>query len=239
MSQAYPVVLAIGCLAGLGWLVARRASSPESDGDAFTSALVALVVGLAGARLGYVALHLPYFRRHLVEALWIWEGGLSWVGGAIGVLAAIVITARVQGRNPMGLADALAIPGALVALAAWTGCLLDRCLYGIPITPSLIALPAPDIFGTIAPRWPTAIAGMAATGILVAGLLWTTDRRLPTGLLASLVLAALALIGLVLSFTRADPSLLAAGFRLDTIGAFALLILAGVTGLFVWARRPR
>jgi phosphatidylglycerol:prolipoprotein diacylglycerol transferase len=239
VSQAYPVVLAIGCLAGLGWLVAQRASSAESDGDAFAAALVALVLGLAGARLGYVALHLPYFRRHPVEVLWIWEGGLSWVGAAIGVLVAIAVTARLRNRSPMALADALAVPAALVALAAWTGCLLDRCLYGIPISPSLVSLPAPDVFGTIVPRWPTAPVGMAATGILLAGLLWTTERRLPPGLLASLVLAALALIGLALSFTRADPSLLAAGLRLDTIGAFGLFALAGVSGLVLSARKRR
>ncbi|HSR47044.1 MAG TPA: prolipoprotein diacylglyceryl transferase family protein [Anaerolineales bacterium] len=239
MNQAYPVVLAIGCLAGLGWLVARRASSAESGGDVFTAALVSLVLGLAGARLGFVALHLPYFRRHPVEALWIWEGGLSWVGAALGVLAAIALMARTRRRPSMALADALAIPAVIVALAAWTGCLFDRCLYGIPVPASPMALPTPDVFGTIVPRWPTAVVGLAATGILLAGLVWATDRQLPPGLRASLALGALALTGLALSFTRADPSLLVMGLRLDAIGALGLLALAAISGFLVWARRHR
>jgi hypothetical protein len=49
-------------------------------------------------------------------------------------------------------------------------------------------------------------------------------------------LAGLAVIGLGLSLTRADPALMVAGVRIDTVGAAVVLCLAGALSLVV--RRP-
>lgn len=239
VSQAYPVVLAFGCLAGLGWLVARRTSTTGGKDETLEAALAGLALGLIGARAGFVALHLPYFRRHPAEALWIWEGGLSWVGGAIGAILAVTAWARLRKANLPALADGVALPAALIALAAWIGCFLDRCMVGIPVNPSPMALPAADLFGTVAPRWPSAGVGMIGAGILAAGVFLLQDRRLPPGLLAATVLSGLAALGLILSFTRADPSLLLLGLRLDSIGALGVLGVGIAAGVHSWARARR
>ena len=167
MSQAYPVVLALGCLAGLGWLALRRDVSAQSQSHVFAAAILALALGLAGARLAFAALHAPYFLERPLEVIWVWRGGLSWVGGAVGALAAIGVYATARRLRLAALADALVIPALAVALAAWTGCLLETCVYGIPLSPGPFAQPTADLFGVVQPRWPTAAVGMIASGLLL------------------------------------------------------------------------
>lgn len=236
MSQAYPVVLALGCLAGLVWLALRRGVSAQADAHAFQVALLALGMGVLGARLAFAALHGPYFIENPLEVLWVWQGGLSWVGGALGAMAAVGLYAWLR-RLPLApLADALVLPVLLVALSAWTGCLLEACVYGIPVAASPFAPPAADLFGVIMPRWPTAAAGMIATGLLLCAILLLQGQALASGRRLALALGGIAAIGLALSFTRADPALRVAGLRIDALGAAVVLALAGACAVIL---RPR
>lgn len=235
MSQAYPVVLALGCLAGLGWLALRRDLSDQTRDHAFRVALLALAAGLVCARLVFAALHTPYFFEHPLETLWVWRGGMSWVGGAAGALLAIGLYAAAVRLRPESFADALAIPALALALAAWTGCLLETCVYGLPLPAGPLAQPTADLFGVVQPRWPTAAVGMTATGFLLCAFLLLDGRSMPAGLRAWLALAGIAAIALGLGFTRADPTFLLAGFRLDVLGAALILTLAA--GLILLARR--
>ena len=226
MSQAYPVVFALGCLAGLCWLAVRRGVLPEANGAAFLAAVFALALGLAGARLGFAALHWPYYSQHPQEVLWVWQGGLSWVGGAVGAVAAVGAFAWIRGLRFASLADALALPALAVALAAWAGCFLDGCIYGLRTPGGPLLPPAPDLFGVVAPRWPTAALGMIAAGLLLSSMLAREARPMPSGLRAAAALGGVGLIAFALSFTRGDPALLLGGLRIDTVGAVAVLLIA-------------
>ena len=236
VSQAYPVVLALGCLAGLSWLALRRGVSGPDSANPFTAGLLALAAGLVGARLVFTGLHGPYFLSHPLEVAWIWRGGLSWVGGALGALAAVALFAAFRRARLAPLADALALPALAVALAAWTGCLLEACVYGIPVAAGPWAPPAADLFGVIVPRWPTAAVGMIASGALLSVFLVLDGRASAPGRRAIAALAGLAAIGLALSLTRADPALMVGAIRVDTLGAALMLLLALVLALL--ARRP-
>jgi len=235
VSQAYPVVLALGCLAGLGWLALRRGVSAQVEAHSFPAALLALGLGLGGARLGFAALHGPYFLGNRLEVMWLWQGGLSWVGGVLGALVAVGLYAGLRRLRLAPLADALALPALLVALSAWTGCLMEACVYGRPVSASPFATLSADLFGVSAPRWPTAAVGMIATGLLVCSFLWMEGRNLASGRRAVVALAGLGAIALALSLTRADPVLMVGAIRIDTLGAALILGLAGVLALM--ARR--
>src|SRR4051812_2894304 len=74
-------------------LVARR------DVDDFL-AWATLGVGLGG-RIGYVLFYQPgYYFHHPIEALYVWHGGMSFHGGAIGVTIAILLFTRAR-RIPL------------------------------------------------------------------------------------------------------------------------------------------
>ena len=232
----YPVVLALGCLAGLVWLAMRRAPSTEADGSAFEAALLAIGLGLLGARLGHAAVHLPASLARPFEVLWVWEGGLSGPGAMIGAAAGVGAYAALRRRGFRPVADALVVPGLIAAVAAWAGCTLEGCVYGVnvvagPLTPSI-----PDVFGVFAPRWPTAPVGLLASGLLLSAAILVEERPSVPGRRAALGLGGVGLISFGLSFSRADPALLVAGIRVDAVAAALVVLLALV--VFVAARTP-
>ena len=124
--QFDPVLLQIGPLAirwyalayisslVLGWRIMRRlvrlspivATELQTD-DFLTWATLGVVLG---GRLGYVLFYQP--SRFLAEPLSIfavWEGGMSFHGGALGVIVALVLFCRQQKIALLGFADRIAV----------------------------------------------------------------------------------------------------------------------------------
>jgi len=232
VNNAYPWVLAIGALISLLWLgfqPTQRESEPTTRIDA---GLIAIIAGLLGGRVGYVATHWNYFSQQPEQALYFWQGGLSWAAAAFGALTGLAAYIALTRRPFWSLVDALAIPAAIVASAAWLGCFIDRCAYGFKTAPGLFTPPAPDMIGNIAPRWPTQALGGLLSLIVVGILYWLSHLDLRPGLLAALSLSFVALIALGLSFTRGDPMPALAGIRWDGLGSAAVLSL-GLIALVV------
>lgn len=230
--DAYPWVFATGALISLVWLGLQSTQSDTEATARIDAGLIALVTGLLGARIGYVATHWTYFSQRPDEAFYFWQGGLSWAAGASGALVGVAIYVLLSRRSFWIHTDALAIPAAIVASAAWLGCLVDRCAYGFRTAPGLLTPPAPDMIGNIAPRWPTQALGGLLSLILVGALYWLSQLGLRTGLLAGISLSLVAFIALGLSFTRGDPMPALAGIRLDGLGSAAVLSL-GLTAVAV------
>jgi phosphatidylglycerol:prolipoprotein diacylglycerol transferase len=245
LMLAFPVAFALSCLAGLLWLVmdSPKGSEIEDSGRdrllrvRFDAGLWSLLGGLLGARIVFVLAHLGYYGSNPLEILQIWQGGLSWSGAAVGAPLALFVYTSVRKRPFWDLADALAAPSALLALGLWVGCQLDHCAYGVRVQSGSMAIVSPDIFGVVLPRWPTQLVGAVCSGLVLTGAVLLRDRLPRPGILASLTLALLAAIMLLLSLTRGDPVGAILGVRLDTIGAAAILVAALVAlGLRVWRK---
>lgn len=230
--DAYPWVFAIGALISLVWLGLQSTQADNETTAPIDAGLIALLTGLLAARIGYVATHWGYFAQRPNEAFYFWQGGLSWATGASGALIGLAIYALLSRRSFWIHADSLAIPAAIVASAAWLGCLVDRCAYGFKTAPGLLTPPAPDMIGNIAPRWPTQALGGLLSLVLVGALYWLSQLDLRAGLLAAFSLSLVALIALGLSLTRGDPMPALAGIRLDGLGSAVILSL-GLTGVAV------
>ncbi len=83
--------------------------------------LVWATVGvILGGRLGYVFFYQPvYFLAHPLEIPQMWNGGMSFHGGLIGVITAMILFARRRGIALFALAD-------VIAATAPIGLLLGR-----------------------------------------------------------------------------------------------------------------
>eukprot|EP01037_Dinobryon_pediforme_P005301 gene5301-5354_t len=124
--QFDPVLIAIGPLSirwyalayisalVVGWRLVRRwvtwdpkVASPEQADDFLTWATLGVVLG---GRLGYVLFYQPaYFVSNPLDIIKLWQGGMSFHGGMLGVTLAIVLYCQTQGISVLAFADRIAI----------------------------------------------------------------------------------------------------------------------------------
>jgi len=226
VTSAYSLLFAAGVLTSLLWLAASGPARQRTA--AIDAALAALAGGLIGARAAYVGAHLSLYAERPLEVLFFWQGGLSWAGGAAGAVAGLGLYAWATRQPLWPLADALALPAGLLALAGWAGCWAEACAYGRRAEAGWMTPSAADLFGLMAPRWPTQALGVACSLATVGLLAWLHGQRLPAGLLASLSLTLVAAVALAISFLRGDPVPGVFGLRLEAVGAGAVCAVSAL-----------
>lgn len=80
--------------------------SPVTRTDADDMLLWAALGVILGGRLGYVLVYNPaYFISHPLEILYVWQGGMSFHGGAFGVLIAMLLFSRARNIPLLSLLD--------------------------------------------------------------------------------------------------------------------------------------
>jgi phosphatidylglycerol:prolipoprotein diacylglycerol transferase len=104
----YGIMYLLG-FAGGWWLARRRAAKPGSTwkpDDVDDLIFFAMLGVIFGGRLGYVLFYgLKFWATDLWYPLKIWEGGMSFHGGLLGVVAALSLFAWRRGRNAADVYD--------------------------------------------------------------------------------------------------------------------------------------
>jgi len=104
------------------WLARRRAAQPASSwkpADVDDFLFYAMLGVILGGRIGYVLFYgLPLWRGDALYPLKIWEGGMSFHGGLLGVAVALALFAWRRGRN---VADVYDFTAPLPALGLFFG----------------------------------------------------------------------------------------------------------------------
>ena len=112
---AYALCLAVSLGLGLSLFFLLGKKRGIGDDTLWRAALLALPMGLLGARLFYCAARVYYFLEiGLENVLRLWDGGYALWGAAGGVFLAAAVTARTKKQPLAALLDALAPPAALV-----------------------------------------------------------------------------------------------------------------------------
>jgi phosphatidylglycerol:prolipoprotein diacylglycerol transferase len=93
-------------------------------------AMIGIVIG---GRLGYVLFYnLPYYLANPLEAFAVWDGGMSFHGGMVGITVAVALFTRAHGGNILSAFDLL---GAVATIGVFLGRLsnfINGELYGAP-----------------------------------------------------------------------------------------------------------
>lgn len=258
--QIDPVALQIGPLSlhwyGLTYLVAfglflwlgrRRLAHPAyadsgwNKRDVEDLLFFGLLGVIIGGRLGYVLFYRPLeFLAEPLRIFAIWEGGLSFHGGFIGVLVAMVWYARSRQRSWLYITDFIApcIPTGLAA--GRIGNFINGELWGRVADP---ALPWGMVFrgaGDL-PRHPSQLYQVLLEGLLLFVLLWLYARKpRRLGEVSAAFLVGYGCLRFLVEFFREpDAHLGLLGLGLSMGQWLSLpMVLAGAA-LWVWAaRRP-
>lgn len=104
--------------------------------DAWMSLLSWSVIGvIAGGRLGYAIFYESrYFLDAPTQIFAVWQGGMSFHGGFLGVLAAMLFWSRRNRISLLALADMVVVPVAIGLALGRLGNFINQELYGTVTT---------------------------------------------------------------------------------------------------------
>ena len=162
---------------------------------------------IVGGRLGYVFFYKPlYYLAHPLEIFAVWQGGMSFHGGLIGVLVAIWLFARSRRKRWLAVTDFVAplIPPALGA--GRIGNFINGELWG-----RATGGPWGMVFPQAGPepRHPSQLYEFALEGVLLFAVLWLyTRRRRPLGAASGLFLFGYGVCRFTVEYAREPDSFL-------------------------------
>lgn len=232
----YGIMYLIGFLSLL-WLGKRRARSQpqagwrpvEIDDLLFYGALGVIL----GGRLGYVIFYQPgYYLTHPLEIAYLWQGGMSFHGGFLGVLAAMLFFARKTGKRWLAVMDFVA-PLVPIGLGAGRlGNFINGELWGRPTDLAWgMVFPQVDQLA----RHPSQLYQFALEGVVLFTLLWWfSSRPRPVGAVSGLFLLGYGAFRFAVEFTREPDSflgLLALGL---SMGQWLSLPMIAIGGWMLW-----
>lgn len=239
----YGLMYLAGFAAGW-WLGLRRIDRAPAGHPApvtraqFDDLLFFVVLGvILGGRLGYVLFYKPaYYASHPLEIFAIWQGGMSFHGGFLGVLVAMWLLARWRRIDWWRLMDFVAPLVPLGLAAGRMGNFINGELYG-----RVTDLPWGMVFRGAgeAPRHPSQLYQFALEGVALFALLWWfSSKPRPRAQVSALFLLGYGVFRFIAEFAREPDAflgILALGMTMGQWLSLPMIIAGGA--LLVWSTR--
>ena len=192
-----------------------------------------------GGRLGYVLFYKPgYYLGHPLEIFALWQGGMSFHGGLLGVLLAMGLYGKRHGRSFFEVTDFIAPLVPLGLAAGRMGNFINGELVGRVTDVSwAMIFPRTDYL----PRHPSQLYQFACEGLLLFALLWWyASKPRPRAAVSAVFLMGYGLARFVAEFGREPDDFLGLLFGNLSMGQWLSLpmILAGMAVYRYSQRQP-
>lgn len=248
----------------LPYVAAQGWSARDIDDIVFYGVLGTVL----GGRLGYVLFYKPdFYFAHPLDVFKVWQGGMSFHGGFLGVAAAIALFAWQRKRSWLQVTDFIApmVPSGLAA--GRLGNFINGELWGRVTSPDapwammfpgasrddgawLAAHPAEaakwhlnEVFAQyqMLPRHPSELYEIALEGIALFLVLWFYSRKpRPLGAITAVFVIGYGLARFTVEFAREpDDYLGLLSFGLSMGQWLSLPMIVGGTLLLIWAYRRK
>ena len=236
----------------LGWIYARSLVKRERLwGGLVPITLVQLddfilwvTLGIIlGGRAGYVLFYNPaFFIQHPAEIFQLWNGGMSFHGGFLGCVAAVMLFARNNGISILSLGDLTTAVGPIGLFLGRLANFINSELWGRPADASVPwAMVFPN--GGPLPRHPSQLYEAGLEGILLFAILAVMVRmgalKRP-GLILGSFIAIYGLARITAEFFREpDPQLgfLWGGLTMGMLLSVPMIIAGTILIMMAWRRK--
>lgn len=178
----------IGAIVGGWWYLIKllaQPGAPMARRHADDFIFYATIGVIVGGRLGYVLFYKPEMLQTPLDILMLWNGGMSFHGGLIGIVTAMWLFARRNGINLLRMMD-------YVGCVCPIGVFLVRCanfvngeLWGRPthVAWGMVFPEGGDVVRHPSQLYEAGLEGLAM-GVFLWLLFWRTDARYYPGRLA-------------------------------------------------------
>ncbi len=233
-------LIGFGAFFFLGRMRARRDAWRGINEALIDDLLFFGVLGvILGGRLGYILFYKPvYYLAHPLEIFMVWQGGMAFHGGFLGVLVAMALVARKHQLSWLAVTDFIAPLVPLGLASGRLGNFINGELWG-RIAPA--DLPWSMVFasGGPLPRHPSQLYQFAMEGLLLFALLWFySSRPRPIGATSGLFLAGYGVFRFVAEFFREPDDFLGLlAFSLSMGQWLSLPMIVTGIAMLAWSYR--
>ncbi len=236
----------------LGWIYARAlikhetlwaAGAPISLAQMDDFILWVTIGIIVGGRTGYVLFYNPvYFAQHPAEIFELWKGGMSFHGGFLGCVAAVMLFARRNKISILSLGDITTAVGPIGLFLGRIANFINGELWGRPAEPNL---PWAMVFptGGPIPRHPSQLYEAALEGIVLFTILTVMIRmgalKRP-GLILGSFIAIYGIARVIGEFFREpDPQLgfLWGGLTMGMLLSIPMIVAGAIIIAAAWRRK--
>lgn len=191
-----------------------------------------------GGRFGYILFYKPLEYLHdPVRIFFVWEGGMSFHGGLLGVILAMLWFAHSRGKHWLQVTDFIAPLCPLGLGAGRIGNFINGELWG-RATDVPWAMVFPQAADGIA-RHPSQLYEFFLEGLVLFAVLWLYSRRWrPLGAVSGMFLIGYGVLRFIVEFAREPDEFLGLlGFGMSMGQWLSLpMVVAGVV-IMVWGNR--
>lgn len=190
----------------IGWWFLKKYNRRDHlhlSKDDITDLILFMLGGVViGGRLGYIWFYnFSYYLEHPTSMFKVWEGGMSFHGGLIGVILMTLYYAKSRQVNFYTIADILVIPGSLGIALGRLGNFINAELYGRATDVAWCMQFPTDSLGIC--RHPSQLYELVLEGlVLMAILVVLKHKKLTPGIVAWSFIAGYGVMRSIVEFFR-------------------------------------
>ena len=229
----YSLSYIIGIL--LGWYLAKKIFVYNNVKERFDDYVTYVIIGLVlGGRLGYVLLYnLDYYINNFFDIFKIWQGGMSFHGGVIGIIISTILFSKKNDEDVFKYLDIIALISPIGIFFGRIANFINSELYGLETSvPWAVQFTQIDNLY----RHPSQLYEAIFEGIILFLILiyfWTKDYLKTPGKLSSFFLIFYSIFRFIIEYFRSPDEQL--GYLILNITMGQLLsFLFFTTGLFLY-----
>ena len=215
----------------IGWVLCKKIFIKNSDiSEKFDDYITYLIIGIIlGGRIGYIIFYnFSYYLDNIFDIFKIWQGGMSFHGGLLGVIASSYIFAKKNNQNPFFYLDQVSLVAPVGIFFGRLANFINSELYG-----TVSSAPWSVIFIKIdnLSRHPSQLYEAILEGVILFLILIyfiNKDYLKKPGLISGLFLIFYSLFRFFVEFFRVPDEQIGYLFLNLTMGQIISLVFASI-----------
>ena len=215
----------------IGWTLCKKIFIKNSDiSEKFDDYITYLIIGvILGGRIGYIIFYnFSYYLDNIFDIFKIWQGGMSFHGGLLGVIASSYIFAKKNNQNPFFYLDQVSLVAPIGIFFGRLANFINSELYGktTDVPWSVIFIKVDNLS-----RHPSQLYEAILEGIilfLILNYFMNKDYLKKPGLISGLFLIYYSLFRFFIEFLRVPDQQIGYLFLNLTMGQIISLVFVSI-----------